>query len=68
MIDHLPSLTPGTTRVARTLVRCHDKLNRRRADARASGRYALERNALLGFGAIYLSSLALIAVQVLIAH
>ena len=68
MIEQLPSLTPDATRNARTLARCHDQLNRRLADARAAARYALERNALLGFGAIYLSSLAFVAVQVLIAH
>ena len=68
MIEQLPSLTPDATRKIRTVARCHHQLNRRRADARAATRYALERNALLGFGAIYLSSLAFIAVQVLIAH
>jgi len=68
MIEQLPSLTPDATRNTRTLARCHDQLNRRRADARAGARYTLERNALLGFGAIYLSLLAFVAVQVLIAH
>ncbi|MBY0492979.1 MAG: hypothetical protein K2Y23_02075 [Cyanobacteria bacterium] len=58
MIEHLPPLTPDATRNARTLARCHDTLDRRRATARAAARYAVERNALLGFGAIYLSSLA----------
>jgi hypothetical protein len=63
MIEYLPLLTPDTTRNARTIARCHDALNRRRAGARAA-RYVVERNALLGFGAIYLSSLAFAAVRV----
>ena len=67
MIEQLPSLTPDSTRIARTLARCHDQLNRRRADARADARYALERNALLGFGAIYMASLAFNAVRVFFA-
>ena len=58
MIAHLRSLTPDTARNARTIARCHDKLGRRRAGPRAATRYAIERNALLGFGAIYFSSLA----------
>lgn len=62
MIEQLPSLTPNATRNARTLARCHDQLNRRRADAR----YAVERNALLGFGVIYMSSVAFAVLQVLI--
>jgi len=64
MIERLPLLTPDTTRHARTIARCHDALNRRRAGARAAARYVVERNALLGFGAIYLSSLAFAAVRV----
>jgi len=68
MIEQLPSLTPDDARHARTRGRCHDKLNRRRADVQAPARYVLERNALLGFGAIYLSTLAFTALQVLIRH
>jgi len=64
MIEHLPLLTPDTPRNARTIALCHDVLNRRRAGARAAARYVVERNALLGFGAIYLSSLAFAAVRV----
>ena len=67
MIEHLPSLTPDTTRNARTIVRCHDKLDRRRANAQSAARYVIERNALLGFGAVYLSSLALALVRVLLS-
>ena len=58
MIDQLPLLTSDAARSAHTLKRCQETLNRRRSSARATGRYAIERNALLGFGAIYLSSLA----------
>ena len=66
MIEQLPSLTPDATRNARILARCHDKLNRRRADVRAGARYTVERNALLGFGVIYMSSVAFTVLQVLI--
>lgn len=66
MIEHLPLLSPDITRTARTLARCHDTLERRHADARNTAQYAIERNALLGFGALYLSSLAFNVVQVLI--
>lgn len=68
MIEQLPSLTPDGARNARTLARCHDKLQRRRENAQARTRYVLERNAVFGFGAIYLSLLAFVAVQVLIAR
>lgn len=68
MIEQLPSLTPDAARNARTIARCRDRLDRRRADVQAGTRYVLERNALLGFGAIYLSSLAFVAVRVLIAR
>ena len=65
MIEQLPSLTPNPDRHARTLARCHAMLDRRRADANATARYAIERNALLLFGAFYLSALALNAMRVL---
>jgi hypothetical protein len=65
MIEQLPSLTPDMTRNARTIARCHDKLDRRRAGPRAAARFALERNALLGFGAIYLSSLVFNVIGIL---
>ena len=58
MIEPLPSLIPDRTRSANTRARCHDRLERRRADTRAEARYTVERNTLLGFGALYLSSLA----------
>lgn len=66
MIEQLPSLIPDSTRSAKTLARCHQTLDRRRADVKASARFALERNALLGFGALYLSSLVFNAVRVLV--
>lgn len=66
MIEQLPSLVPDSTRSAKTRSRCHDMLDRRRADAMAAARFALERNALLGFGALYLSSLLFNAVRVLV--
>jgi hypothetical protein len=68
MIQHLPSLTPDPARNARTIARCHDKLDRRRAGPRAAARFAIERNALLGFGAIYLSSLAFDVIRILTAR
>ena len=66
MIEPLQSLTPDTTRGARTIARCHQQLDRRRAGAQSDARYVIERDALLGFGAIYLSSLALALVRVLL--
>lgn len=68
MIEHLPLLSPDSTRSARTRARCHDVLERRQADARDAARYVVERNALLGFGAVYLSSLAFAILQVLISR
>jgi hypothetical protein len=67
MIEQLPTLAPDSSRHARTLARCHDRLRRRRADARAATRYAVEQNALLGFGVIYLSSLAFNVIRVFIS-
>ena len=66
MIERLPTLAPDSSRNARTVARCHHQLRRRRDDVRAKSRYAVERNALLGFGVIYLSSLAVTVFQVLI--
>ena len=68
MIEQLPSLAPDSARVARTLARCHAQLDRRRADVRAAARYTVERNLLLGFGAIYLSSLAFNVIRILIVR
>ena len=65
MIEQLPSLTPDQTRSAQTAQRCRQMLDRRRADVQAAAHDALERNALLGFGAAYLSSLAFHLIRVL---
>ena len=65
MIEQRPSLTPDTIRRARTIARCHDTLDRRRATAAAAAQYAVERNALLGFGALYLASLAFNVIRIL---
>jgi hypothetical protein len=65
MIEQLPSLTPNPSRSARTLARCQDRIDRRRAAARATTRYTVERNALLGFGAIYFLSLAFDVVRLM---
>jgi hypothetical protein len=66
MIEQLPALAPDPARTVNTLARCHDTLNGRRADARAMAQYALERNALLGFGVIYMSAVAFNVLRVLI--
>jgi hypothetical protein len=58
MIDELPLLTPDLTRGRRALACCREALERRKAEAEASRSYTLERNALIGFGAVYLSSVA----------
>lgn len=65
MIEQLPSLTPDPARRARTLSRCRAQLDSRRAEAAAGARYAVERNVLLGFGVVYLSSLVFDVVRVL---
>jgi hypothetical protein len=66
MTDELASLTPDASRSARTLARCHDRLDRRRAALSGSRRDIVERNTLLGFGVVYLSSLAFNVLRVLI--
>jgi hypothetical protein len=68
MIEQLSSLAPDPTRNARTIARCHEKLERHRADAAAVAQYAIERNALFGFGAFYLSSLAVDVIRILIVR
>jgi hypothetical protein len=65
MIEHLPSLAPDPARNAYTIARCHDALDRRRANSAAVARYAIERNTLIGFGALYLCSLAVDVIQIL---
>lgn len=65
MIEQLPALASDHARSARTRARCHDTMARRRAEGQAVARYNVERNALLGFGVIYLSSLAFNVVRIL---
>jgi hypothetical protein len=60
MIEQLTMLTPDPVRGARTLERC-----RRRLAPRPPAQW-LERAALAGFCAVYLSALALNAARVLI--
>ena len=72
MIETLPLLTPNRQRCERTLARCHERLARRRKPMvthtpRASSTYlAVERAIIGGLCVIYISGVALIAIQVLI--
>ncbi len=71
MIESLPLLTPDAQRGARTIARCHRRLARRRqhletAASRATARYlAVERVLVLGLCVIYLSGVAILAIQML---
>ena len=71
MIETLPLLTPNAQRGERTIARCHERLARRRkrleaAATRTSARYlAVERVLIGGFCVIYLSGVALVAIQML---
>ena len=65
MIEPLPMLLPDPVRAHRTLERCHKKL-RRRARPRTQRRFVVERALVLGFGALYLSSIAHDVMRVLI--
>ncbi len=71
MIESLPLLTPDAQRGARTIARCHRRLTRRRqqlegAASRANARYlAVERVLVLGLCVIYLSGVAILAIQML---
>ena len=65
MIEQLPLLAPDSSRAERTRARCHEKLARL-SRPRAPRRLRLERAAVLGFGAIYLSSLAFDVLHVLL--
>ena len=72
MIETLPLLTPDPQRTNRTIARCHKRLARRRKRteaARTSFRYlALERAIIGGLCVIYLSGVAVVAIQVLIGR
>jgi hypothetical protein len=70
MIETLPLLTPDAQRGERTIARCHERLARRRqrleAARRGHTRYlAIERALVVGFCVLYLSGVALVAIQVL---
>jgi hypothetical protein len=71
MIETLPLLTPNAQRGERTIARCHERLARRRkrvesASRRTSTKYlAVERVLIVGFCVIYLSGVALVAIQML---
>jgi hypothetical protein len=71
MIGTLPLLTPDATRGARTIARCHQRLARRRqhletAASRANARYlVVERVIVLGLCVIYISGVAILAIQML---
>ena len=64
MIEQLPVLIPSASRMDRTRARCHNKMARQ-ARRRTPLRFGVERAAVLGFGAIYLSSLAFDVMRVL---
>ena len=66
MIEQLTLLEPAAGRTARTRARCHRKLARR-VRLRAPKRFLTERAVFLGFGVIYLSSLAFDMVRVFIS-
>ena len=57
MIEQLPGIIPDSKRSGRTLERCRKQMARR-VRAREQKAFAVERAVFLGFGAIYLSSLA----------
>jgi hypothetical protein len=64
MIEQLPLLVPDPKRSARIRARCHKKMVRDRS--RGQRYFAVERAVFLGFGAIYLSSLAFDVMRMLI--
>lgn len=68
MIEPLPLLIPDTHRGRRTIARCHKRLARLRR-VHAGGRnltyLALERALLGGLCLIYISGVALVAIQML---
>jgi hypothetical protein len=65
MIEQLSLLEPSSSRSIRTRARCHQQLERQRRPVTPRG-YRVERAVLLGFGAIYLSSLATDVLRILI--
>ena len=61
MIESLPLLTPNAQRDERTIARCHERMARRRKTTYL----ALERALILGFCVLYMSGVALLAIQML---
>ena len=73
MIETLPLLIPDPQRSARTTARCHERLARRRkrlapvTGKRPTPRSGTVERALIGiFCVVYLSGVALVAIEVLI--
>jgi hypothetical protein len=64
MIEQLPALIPNPQRSDRTLARCRKKMAQQ-VRAREQKTFAVERAVFLGFGVIYLSSLAFDVVRML---
>ena len=71
MIETLPLLTPNPQRCARTLARCHERLARRRngrptTGGRNGANYlAIERALIGGVCAVYISGVAVVALEML---
>ena len=67
MIQPLPLLTPDSQRGQRTIARCHERLARLRpVHGRGNTTYVLVEGALIGgLCLIYLSGVALVAIQML---
>ena len=67
MIPSLPLLTPDAQRSERTIARCHERLARLRPVAgRGNTMYlAIERALIGGLCLIYISGVALVAIQIL---
>ena len=63
MIEALPLLTPDPRRSDRTLARCHDRLGRRHR--RRTTYLAVERAIVGGLCVVYISGVALVAIQML---
>ena len=67
MIQPLPLLTPNAQRGQRTIARCHERLARLRPVVRRDNTtyLAVERALIGGLCLIYISCVALIAIQML---
>ncbi|HJP61683.1 MAG TPA: hypothetical protein VJ865_16865 [Gemmatimonadaceae bacterium] len=69
MIEMLRLLAPDAHRTHRTKALCHERLARQRKQATTNGHltqtYRIERALVCGFCLIYISAVALVAVQVL---